>query len=772
MDNIKKPDDFSERAETTAEPDAMPSENTFAEAAEGSAYPENINADAMTAAFDINSEESESLVSPNLAERMLWYLESLFTDGLLTGEELDRKKASILEQIAQTDEKSVIDAETPSDDADLTAGTEACPDSIESTADANDVLPDSAELTTDAEVPLDDTEPTIDGAAEIVLQCLDELFAAGKLTPEELTRRKTDVLAVAVPKIENDVDTNETSPQWVKPAWLTKENIKKFFSYFFPVAIFLSAFAITMYYVTVAAKGEFHSDCTDTIYWAYASYDSGTMLNEDFCYACLLPFSTGLFMIPLISIYGLSMTAHVTGMVIFLDLFVLFLFLMLREMGWKLRSSCLAVSLVLGLTLSSEKMREIFWGHTIYYSLGILFLFIGTFLYFHFNKVLEDRHLLKVGGQSTRRKTIHLTVTTVFLLLFLMLTSTDGISSMSIFTLPFLAAIFAEQITDSHRRLFSKQSLFVYAQLVVIAVMIVCGVKLQGIWAGDIVAGYESAYSSYSAQSEWITNLQGLPLAWLTLFGVEDLVNENLMSLESVENLLHIFSAILIAVFPVIATCLYAKYPQNQKGKYIRIWIWIHWAVTAIILLGYIFGKLSSANWRLTPIIGTSAVLMILVLHETLAVRKPAVRITAILAIPLAAMCAWNFVNIAKMPANSYQDNELYELAEYLEDEGLTYGYATFWRANSITIISNSEVETRAVTVDENGVSPYYYQTLKSWYDIQAEQEDYFLLLDQGEYDTLAASISTLTDIAAETKTMTVNSGATFYILVYPANIF
>ncbi len=566
-------------------------------------------------------------------------------------------------------------------------------------------------------------------------------------------------------------ESEAVASQWEKPKWLTKKNSKKFLSYFFPIAIFVVAFIITLYYITVVAKSEFHSDCTDTILWAYASYDSGSIFNENFKYACLLPFSTSLLMIPLIAIYGLSMTAHVMGMVIFFDLFVLFLFLMLREMGWQLRSSCLAAAFVLGITLSSEKLREIFWGHTIYYSLGILFLFIGTFLYFHCYNVLVKRHILRLDGKATRRKDINFTISAIVLLLFLLLTSTDGISSMSIFTLPFLAAIFAEQVLDNRRKLFDRRNIFVYIQLVVFAILVFLGTKLQAAWAGDITASYESAYSNYSEQSEWMTHLQKLPWAWLDLFGVEDMAGEKLMSLESVENLLHIFSAILIAVFPVIATCFYNKYPKNRNGKYIRIWIWIHWAVTAIVLLGYIFGLLATAAWRLTPIVGTSMILTILVLHETLVVHKPAVRISAILALPIAAMCVMNFFGIARTPADCYQETELYELAAYLEAEDLTYGYATFWRANSITVISNSAVEVRSVTIDESGISEYYYQSLKSWFKSQKGQEDYFLLLDQGEYDTLAASTSTLTEIATETKTTTISTGEMFYILVYPANI-
>ena len=40
-----------------------------------------------------------------------------------------------------------------------------------------------------------------------------------------------------------------------------------------------------------------------------------------------------------------------------------------------------------------------------------------------------------------------------------------------------------------------------------------------------------------------------------------------------------------------------------------RILIWSHWASTALVMVGYICGLLSAANWRLSPVVGTSMVI-------------------------------------------------------------------------------------------------------------------------------------------------------------------
>lgn len=551
-----------------------------------------------------------------------------------------------------------------------------------------------------------------------------------------------------------------------------RQRLLKKASYILPAALFLAAILVTVYYIAAAARGEFHSDCTDTIFWANASYESGHIYNADFAYACLLPFGTNLLMLPFFPFFGLSMTTHVLGMLLFFILFTVFFCLMLHEMGWGIRSVCVGGAIFLGLLSSSAKMREMFWGHTIYYSLGILFLFMGTYFYFRFENLLEKRRRLQKDQQPVRRVTIHVIITAAALLLFLMFSATDGISALSIFGLPFLAAIFAVHIADNSKPVVCRQNLCALNQIMIFTVMILLGIVMNELWAGDITAGYESAYSRYSAQSSWTEHVQKLPLAWLTLLGVEDLDGQPMMSAESVKNIFHILGAMLIAVFPIIATCFYFRYPNDREGKHIRLWIWIHWAVTTIILLGYVFGKLSAANWRLIPIAGTGMILMLLVLRWAILFNKPSIRIPALLAIPVVVLAVLNLITVAAMPKDAYKENEIYELAEFLEKEDLSYGYATFWRANAITVISGPDVKVRSVEIDDTGIMPGNYQTQKSWYQSQEGQEEYFLLVNQSEYDMLGGLENSLLTEAAQCKFIQLDDGSVFYILIFAHNIF
>ena len=95
------------------------------------------------------------------------------------------------------------------------------------------------------------------------------------------------------------------------------------------------------------------------------------------------------------------------------------------------------------------------------------------------------------------------------------------------------------------------------------------------------------------------------------------------------------------------------------------------------------------------------------------------------------------------MPADYGRTNELHELTAFLEDNGLEYGYATFWRSNSITLLSDSRVKVREVLASStSGIVTDYYQSSTRWYDESAHEkyDRYFVLLSGNELTTVSRS--------------------------------
>ncbi len=507
------------------------------------------------------------------------------------------------------------------------------------------------------------------------------------------------------------------------------------------IVMLVLSIGLVGYYVLFPSRQFFHSDTTDTLMWAIASYESGELFAPDFNYACLLPFSTSLVMTALIPIFGISMTTHVLGMLVFFLCFAGSLIWMCRKMKWSWHWTSVMTAIVLFVLSGSEKLREIYWGHTIYYSLGVLFLFVGLALLFH-HMDLGAKMDSRTEFDPKDKTDYKLLAVTLLICFWFILTCTNQLIAMVIFAIPLMAALFCERWLDSGSELLCKKNRRALLLFVVMGAGMLAGYMLTSILADGVSAGYEGAFSSYSPMNEWLNNLLKFPEQWITLFGVNVHANEPLLSAASIQNLLMLLASVVILVLPLIALCCYNKIEDAK----LRILILSYWFMTALIMLGYICGKLSSANWRLSPIVAMSTVVSV-AFFRWAASRVSMQRVISVLMIPVVMVTAINAYGIAKMSPTAYKDAVLYQLVDTLEAYGLDYGYANFWRANSITVISDCNVECRSVDITTNGVIPYHYQNFSAWFEDQPNQDRYFLLMTDIEKNDLLASDSLIPSI-------------------------
>ena len=499
----------------------------------------------------------------------------------------------------------------------------------------------------------------------------------------------------------------------------------------------LLAFSVLLigYFTLFPSRTEFHSDSTDTLMWAVASRDSGKLFNTDFHYACLLPFGTSMIMYALIPLFGVSMTTHVLGMLIFFLLFTAALIWMLREMKWSWGWISGAVFVELMICSGSEKLREIYWGHTIYYSLAVLFQFVGLAILF---RCLDSYKKLDSAKTEETQKysRIALYVMMGLLGLWFTLTGMNQIITIATFSLPMIGALFCERWLDHSTELHSQKNLRALTLIGIMAGGMVLGFLITKGAAKDIVAGYEGAFSNYDTMDSWVEHIEGFGKAWMTLLGVDMRDGEKLMSAKSVGWLLTFFTGIILLAVPVIALFCYNK----MKDRKLRLLVLSYWLMTLLIMVGYILGKLSSANWRLAPIVGMSAVVTFAFFRWAAGEVKWQ-RFISLLMIPVLMVCTITSFTILKMKPDNTGENHLYRIARGLEAQGLTYGFATFWNANGATVAADSKVQLRNVTIEEGRCYPYRYQTLDKWYDAQPGQDRYFILMDAGERDMLAGSV-------------------------------
>ena len=522
--------------------------------------------------------------------------------------------------------------------------------------------------------------------------------------------------------------------------------------------LFALSLGILLYYIIGPSEGFFHSDCADSILWANATLESGKILSEDFYYAALLPFGSGIWMVPAVAVFGLSMQAQIFSMCVFAVLFCAVLTFFFRSMRWDWKWTAAAVFSVSLVLSGSEKLREIMWEHTIYYSLGIFLLFLLLGLLF---RVLNS--------SCEKGKKTKFIVWSILLFAVSIGCGTDSFQILALTAVPAIGGLLLYAFFDGERSLFSEENKVKYYAVGLMIAGALVGILLLLIWMnfGEISAGYENAYSDWSASSTWKENAGKFFDQYLSLIGVE-VERAPFLSLYSILTFVRLCGALLLLILPIILLCRYTKI----KDKYTKIALLAHWILTAVILFGYICGMLSAAEWRLTPLVGSAAVTAFLCIrHFVLENGMVGKRIGILFLAVILAFSLVNFLTVAKIPADYGRDDPIYEVIEALEARGLDYGYASFWNAGRMTLLSDGNILVRNINIDASGITPNRYQSAESWYEDIEGQESYFLLLTSDEYTTFMSSLYGRKLIAYRGLLSEFNIDG-YYVLEFGGNIF
>ena len=103
-----------------------------------------------------------------------------------------------------------------------------------------------------------------------------------------------------------------------------KQTLQPFLWTLFSLILLVGSASTVLYYIFAVAINEFHSDCTDTLYWAEAAMQGNGLINPDFTYAALMPLGGNLFMQIWIPLFGISMKTQAFGMATFFVTFYVF----------------------------------------------------------------------------------------------------------------------------------------------------------------------------------------------------------------------------------------------------------------------------------------------------------------------------------------------------------------------------------------------------------------------------------------------------------------
>lgn len=493
-------------------------------------------------------------------------------------------------------------------------------------------------------------------------------------------------------------------------------------------------------FFTKGAWAEFHSDCTDSLLWGEASLRSGHLISHSFYYAAVNPFGGNLFFLPFLALFGATRLTQALGMFSFTLLFyavtVLCLSEMLRSREYRISRAILYANLFFCLFFGSRKSREIFYQHILYYTLGLLFLFL---IFYGLLRMMRIQKMLRPSRRRISPRTKLSLALPVFLGSFF--AAANGTEILVLSLLPLLGGSFFLLLLPNRM----KETENNWREQVLPLGSILLGVFLGHaafvLASRGVVSGYASAFSKYSEMSTWGKNAGKLLPAFFQLLGVDPFLKDPIVSLTTVRVLPLILYTFLVLILPLVSL----PYAWKRGNSVLLQFGLLHLTLSLFLLYGYFFGRLSAGNWRLIPMLATGALNLFLFLDDFTLPSLKRVRILFAILLLLPSLGSALLSSGASLRA---QKSELMILADTLKNLGWTKGYATFWNSASVRILSDSKVDLAPVTVKEGEVSPYRYQSFAS--DYHAAEGPVFLILTDAERDDLMMYGGLLTEAKTE----------------------
>ena len=491
---------------------------------------------------------------------------------------------------------------------------------------------------------------------------------------------------------------------------------------------------------------EFDADNAETVIWAEATLESGRLADPDFHdYYVLIPVGGNLFFIPFVKAFGVGITALRAGYTVLAVIFAALLVLALRALqpSWDL--AMIGAGLIMFCTTATETLRDILWGHTVYYGVTVfcILMCIGSL-------ALYLRGKRAVGG--------------ILFFLSALFGSINGSAVLLFTVLPLTAAVLLESMNRER-----PSEGFMKGPILLLGGAIVCGVALNKCITSGIPTPHADLYTQLAPAPQWGENLRLLPERWLSLFFKLPTENVPAMSSAGIKLVLRLGTALVLSVMPFVSFFM----PRESKPRLTRIVILYHWILCAVLLFFFIFGKISDYNHRLIPLWFSCLIVdwltMVWMMKE-----KGYPRLAGIVSVCLTVLFAgMTAVSVTRQPADLsvwYGNESIYHV---LESNGLTHGYSThYWFTNSVTVLSESRIKTLGVTVTEDGFEPAGYQNKNAWFKETPTEEKTFLVCQEWVVYQHPRLEDEAVEVLRSTQ-YTPHNGETdgFYILVYDHDI-
>lgn len=211
-----------------------------------------------------------------------------------------------------------------------------------------------------------------------------------------------------------------------------------------------------------------------------------------------------------------------------------------------------------------------------------------------------------------------------------------------------------------------------------------------------------------------------------------------LVSIQGITSLIGVLCLIFVGIlFPILQ---YRKY--KEESYEVKLFLMFSAVHIAEIIVIFLFTSLYA-----TPryLLSVQVLLFFISAHYIYKYILPKINILRTLVVVI-LLISFTLPQSTMHLINATKNDEMMEskleLVEFLESNGLTHGYATYWHAYNNTVLSNGKVEINGILYADNSVKPYYWLNDMKRYTEEAHSGSTFMLIPADEKATFEASTS------------------------------
>lgn len=492
---------------------------------------------------------------------------------------------------------------------------------------------------------------------------------------------------------------------------MNKEKRKWKSLYTYSILLALALIAI-IGWIFLKTKYNAHSDWATAPLLAREELRHGSLLPEGWVYAQgVWLFSLQVLVLPFLAITKDMLLSRELAVALQT---VLVTFLFVKGLGrMTTKKGAILAAIFMLIPISSEVLKNHYYEATYNTNNIWLMLLIFDMICFHESVERKSRWAFFQGFIAVYLVTI-LTI--------------PGTKLLATLFLPFLAAMVLY--------LAVKEKFYIKKMIKHTSAVWLIGLTVLGIGIGLLCQGplqdaviYKSGVASmeFTKGSSYMHNLGATVYGFLELYGCVGGAEKNIISLEGVVCLFKWAVAFFMCL--VVPVWCIVKY-KKLKTDYHRIFVLFAWISVAMML----FLCVVTPNFSNTPryLLGVFVNNLILtVFFFDYYIEKSEYYSHLVLICLLLPLIGGSYLTSLKKDEGRYDNQK--QIFEYLQEQNISYGYATYWNAQVMTVLSNGEVEIMPV-ISGNPTKAHDWLSSVEWFEDSYYDGSFCLILEAGEW--------------------------------------